>query len=134
MSSTYFFGHAESKFQRQFRSPIRSCLNSTRIPKTSLLRARVKLAYSTRAANIIIYNSHHTHSIYILMEIKFSINLRGSACPAAAPVSAHALQDINIRDDFIIGSGSVCVSSRVVHIIYLKFSLQVSRQDIMEAH
>lgn len=43
------------------------------------------------------------------MEIKFSIKLPGSACPAAAPVSAHALQDINIRDDFIIGSGCVCV-------------------------
>jgi hypothetical protein len=88
MSRELIFGHAKSKFQRQFRSPIRSCLNSTRIPKTSALRAApVKLAYSASGEpNIIIYNSHHTHThcIYILMEIKFSIKLPGSACPAAA--------------------------------------------------
>jgi hypothetical protein len=75
------------------------------------------------------------------MEIKFSIKLRGSACPAAATaaglLSAHALQDINIRDDFIIGS-AVCV--RVVSCsTYNLFKIfipseQTGHNASMEAH
>jgi hypothetical protein len=109
------FGHAKSKFQRPFRSPIRSCLNSTRIPKTSALRAAEWPIL--RAPNIIIYNSHHTHThcIYILMEIKFSIKLPGSACPAAA-TAAGLLPMLykTLTSETILLLAVVCVCMRVV--------------------
>jgi hypothetical protein len=144
MSRELIFGHAKSKFQRQFRSPIRSCLNSTRIPKTSALRAAPQWNWPIlrAASRTSLSTIHITHTAYTYW---WRLN-SASNCRAAhvqpqqrgSRSSAHALQDINIRDDFIIGSAvcvCVCVSSRVAHIIYLKFSFQVSRhQDIMEAH